>query len=113
LFKIIYDFARYGYSDAQWIIDPKDCGMICGIEGNMWRIAYVEEKGISHDEIRARMPAKFERMLPGNPKPEDYEIRRFQPYAIHQRCAPSMREGRIVLAADAGHLCNPMSVSFV
>jgi 2-polyprenyl-6-methoxyphenol hydroxylase-like FAD-dependent oxidoreductase len=82
--------------------------MICGIEGNMWRIAYVEEKGISHDEIRARMPAKFERMLPGNPKPEDYEIRRFQPYAIHQRCAPSMREGRIVLAADAGHLCNPM-----
>lgn len=30
------------------------------------------------------------------------------PHKIHQRCASSMRVGRILLASDAAHLCNPL-----
>ncbi|XXH01321.1 hypothetical protein Hte_007679 [Hypoxylon texense] len=29
------------------------------------------------------------------------------PYKIHQRCAPALRKGRVLLAGDAAHLCNP------
>lgn len=46
-------------------------------------------------------------MLPGNPKPEDYKIVNCSPYKMHQRCADRFRFGKILLAADAAHLCNP------
>jgi len=50
---------------------------------------------------------KYEKMLPGNPKPEDYKLTNISPYKIHQRCAEKFRVGRFLLAADAAHLCNP------
>jgi len=46
-------------------------------------------------------------MLPGHPKPEDYKIVNCSPYKMHQRCADRFRVGRILIAADAAHLCNP------
>lgn len=94
----------------QWIIDPNDWGMVCGIEGNLWRVAYGENGSLSHDELKARLDAKLEKFLPGSPKPADYKVVRFSPYTIHQRCAERMRVGRVMLAGDAAHLCNPMSV---
>src|SRR5271169_5472388 len=50
---------------------------------------------------------KFERMLPGHPKPDQYKLMNCSPYKIHQRCAEKFRVGRFLLAADAAHLCNP------
>jgi 2-polyprenyl-6-methoxyphenol hydroxylase-like FAD-dependent oxidoreductase len=50
---------------------------------------------------------KYERMLPGNPKPGDYKLTNISPYKIHQRCAEKFHVGRFLLAADAAHLCNP------
>lgn len=50
---------------------------------------------------------KFKAMLPGNPKPEDYKIVNISPYKVHQRCVEAMAKGRVALAADAAHLCNP------
>lgn len=50
---------------------------------------------------------KFERMLPGNPKPDQYKLVNCSPYKMHQRCAEKFRVGRFLLAADAAHLCNP------
>lgn len=46
-------------------------------------------------------------MLPGNPKPGDYKIANISPYKVHQRCVEAMAKGRVALAADAAHLCNP------
>ncbi|KAK3347418.1 hypothetical protein B0H65DRAFT_460412 [Neurospora tetraspora] len=31
----------------------------------------------------------------------------FSPYKVHQRCVERMRVGRLLLVADAAHLCNP------
>lgn len=73
----------------------------------MWRVSYGEVPGLTREEYLERQPMKFEAMLPGNPKPDAYKITNISPYKIHQRCAEKMRVGRVVLAADAAHLCNP------
>lgn len=53
------------------------------------------------------MPNRYATLLPGNPKPEDFTLVDFSFYSQHQRCAEKFRVGRILLAADAAHLCNP------
>lgn len=73
----------------------------------LYRVTYGEPGGLTLDEIKERQPMKFETMLPGHPKPGDYELVSLAPYKMHQRCAPSFRVGRVLLAADAAHLCNP------
>jgi 2-polyprenyl-6-methoxyphenol hydroxylase-like FAD-dependent oxidoreductase len=45
-------------------------------------------------------------MFPG-PKPVKYELKMFSPYRLHQRCSSSFKVGRVVLAGDAAHACNP------
>ena len=78
-----------------------------------WRVSYGEKSGLSDEELRERMPAKLQQILPGNPGPEEYKIERFSPYTLHQRCVEHMRVGRILLAGDAAHLNNPMYVHVV
>jgi 2-polyprenyl-6-methoxyphenol hydroxylase-like FAD-dependent oxidoreductase len=73
----------------------------------LYRITYGEKPGLTLDQLRERLPWKFETMLPGHPKPEQYKVVNFSPYKIHQRLAEKMRVGRFCLAADAAHLCNP------
>jgi len=46
-------------------------------------------------------------MLPGHPDPADYRIEQTNQFRIHNRCVDSMRVGRVLLAADAAHVCNP------
>lgn len=104
-----YDFAQFGWSDANFIVDPQNYYMAAKIQRDgMWRVSYGEVPGLSREEYIARQPGKFEAMLPGNPKPEDYVLTNISPYKVHQRLAPKMRVGRFVLAADAAHLCNPL-----
>ncbi len=73
-----------------------------GTDG-LYRITYGELPGLTADQLRQRQPAKFKAFLPGHPDPDQYKIVNFSPYKIHQRLAPSMRVGRICLAADAAH----------
>ncbi|KAL0260072.1 hypothetical protein SLS55_005817 [Diplodia seriata] len=108
--NVYYDFTRWGYTDIQFFIHPEHWHMVARLAGppkEYWRVSYGERSGLSHDELLERLPAKFAAMLPGNPQPGDYELAGFSPYRVHQRLAPSMRVGRIMLAADAAHLCNP------
>ncbi len=77
---------------------------------DLWRIVYGETPGLSMDEIRTRLAKKFREHLPGNPEPGSYTLHNVTPYSIHQRCAEKMRVGRVLLAGDAAHLNNPMSV---
>ncbi|KAK8163125.1 hypothetical protein BKA80DRAFT_290286 [Phyllosticta citrichinensis] len=106
--NVHYDFSRWGYHDIQFFIHPEHWHMVARLTaGEYWRVSYGEHSGLSHDELVARCPAKFAAMFPDHPSPADYKITGFSPYKVHQRLAPAMRRGRFVLAADAGHVCNP------
>jgi hypothetical protein len=73
----------------------------------LWRVTYGDDAGLSREELIKRQPARYEKILPGNPKPDEYKLLSMSPYKLQQRCAPSFRVGKIVLVADAAHLCNP------
>lgn len=75
--------------------------------GNLWRVTYGDAGGLSDEELIARRPAAFKRLLPGNPGPDEYTITDTNQFRVHNRCVKKMREGRIILAADAAHVCNP------
>ena len=61
---------------------------------------------MSYEEARARLDYKYNQMFPG-PKPVKYDLRMFSPYKLHQRASSKFRVGRVVLAGDAAHACNP------
>ena len=107
------DLDQFGWEDTNFIIDPVHWYMAARIypdpdpKKNVWRISYGELPDLSNEELMERQPMKFEQMLPGHPKPGSYEILNKSPYRVHQRCCESMRISRVMLAADAAHLCNP------
>lgn len=73
----------------------------------LYRVTYGETPGLSVEEYKQRQPWKFETILPGHLKPHEYKMVSWSPYKMHQRCAPKFRVGRVLLAADAAHLCCP------
>lgn len=76
-------------------------------QDGLWRVSYGEPADMPFEQVRNRQPWKYETMLPGKPKPGEYRLTNINPYRIHQRCAEKLRVGRVCLAADAAHLCNP------
>ncbi|KAK3367955.1 hypothetical protein B0H63DRAFT_88098 [Podospora didyma] len=106
--NIYYDFSPYGYDDSQFFVHPEHWHMVAKIQTDgLHRVTYGEIGGLTLEQLRARQAKKFEDILPGNPKPGEYELVNFSPYKVHQRCVDKMRVGRFLLAADAAHLCNP------
>ncbi|KAI0203686.1 FAD binding domain-containing protein [Astrocystis sublimbata] len=106
--NVYYDFSKFGWKDSSFIVHPENFFMAARISNDgLYRVTYGESPGLTWDEMRERQPWKYETMLPGHPKPEDYKMIMVSPYKMHQRCAPSFRVGRILLCADAAHLCNP------
>ncbi|KAI1825668.1 FAD binding domain-containing protein [Xylaria intraflava] len=106
--NVYYDFHKFGWKDTNFILHPDHFFMAARITPDgLYRVTYGESPGLTWEEIKERQPWKYELMLPGHPKPSDYKLVTMSPYRMHQRCAPSFRVGRILLAADAAHLCNP------
>lgn len=104
-----YDFRKYGATDSNFVIDRKNFYMAAQItKEGLWRVSYGEDHTISKQECIEAQPRRFEEILRGNPKPGDYTLENVSPYRLHQRCARSFRVGRVLLAADAAHLCNPL-----
>jgi len=103
--NIEYDFAAHGYDDANMVIDPVDWAVIAKLgNDNLWRVTYGEDANLDEAAILKRLPERFARILPGG---EPYRIDNFSPYRVHERCATSFRVGRVLLAGDAAHACNP------
>lgn len=103
-----YDFEKHGFGDVTINIHPDNFYIAAKLnDKGLYRITYGEKAGFTTEEMRARLAARFEEILPGHPKPDQYKVVNFSPYKMHQRCAPSFRVGRVLLAADAAHLCNP------
>ncbi|PVH72197.1 FAD/NAD(P)-binding domain-containing protein [Cadophora sp. DSE1049] len=51
--------------------------------------------------------AGYDYLMPG-PRPIKCEIEAKAVYYIHQRLASTIRRGRVLLAGDAAHICNPL-----
>lgn len=105
-------FRKYNWSDVQWIVHPEHWFLARPLDqSGIWRVAYGECDGVGDLELRGRLSENLETLLPGAPKESDYEIITWSPFFMHQRCAEKMRQGRVLLAGDAGHLCSPMHVN--
>ncbi|KAI8299183.1 Lipase 1 [Colletotrichum sp. SAR11_59] len=106
--NVYYDFDQFGYTDSNFILDAEDWFMAAKItKDGLWRVTYGDVSGLSTEEVIARQPERFRKILPGQPEPNQYKLVSIGPYKVHQRCAEKMRVGRFLLAADAAHLCNP------
>ncbi|ORY09415.1 putative monooxygenase [Clohesyomyces aquaticus] len=104
--NVVYPFDKYGYSTGNQIVHPDHFCVVAKLnESGLWRVSYGETPA-SDEELRERLPMKYEAIFPG-PRPLEYDLKMFSPYRLHQKCASSFRSGRILLAGDAAHLCNP------
>ncbi|HTV50750.1 MAG TPA: FAD-dependent monooxygenase [Steroidobacteraceae bacterium] len=101
-----YDFERYGFEPANMVADPVNWAVVArlGLE-NEWRVTYAEDASISEEEARRRIPQHYAAILPDPEAP--FRILASSPYRVHERCAPTFRVGRVLLAGDAAHACNP------
>lgn len=107
--NVYYDFeSKFNGAQSNFLIHEHHFVMIAKITSDgLYRVTYGELPGLTWEEIKQRQPEIFEKILPGHPKPHEYKLLSMAPYKMHQRCAPSYRVGRVLLAADAAHLCNP------
>ncbi|KAG6354514.1 hypothetical protein INS49_004531 [Diaporthe citri] len=101
-------FKDYKWTSSTFMIHPDHFPMIAQLANDgLLRITYGEDAGLTREQMQERLPWKFKQFVPGAPEPDEYKVVNFSPYKIHQRCAEKFRVGRVCLAADAAHVCNP------
>jgi 2-polyprenyl-6-methoxyphenol hydroxylase-like FAD-dependent oxidoreductase len=104
--NIDYPFRDYGYCNANMVVDPVNWAVVGRLgRENLWRLTYGEDASLDEATILERLPERFAAILPDPSVP--YRIDNFSPYSVHQRCAPTFRADRVLLAGDAAHACNP------
>jgi 2-polyprenyl-6-methoxyphenol hydroxylase-like FAD-dependent oxidoreductase len=103
--NIYCDMAALGYQPSNFICDPVYGGVVAQLDNaGLWRLTYHESADQPAETFLERLPAKFAGFIPeGTP----YRIHAASPYVIHQRCAASLRVGRVLLTGDAAHATNP------
>ena len=96
------------------MIDPEFWGLVAkrgkpkGTDGTLWRVTYGDTAiNLSDEEYLMRREVDFRKMLPGKPDSSQYKVTQTDAFRMHNRCVEKMRVGRIFLAADAAHVCNP------
>ena len=96
------------------MIDPEFWGLIAkrgkakDSDGTLWRVTYGDSAAnLTNEEYVKRREIAFKRMLPGHPDPDQYKVTQTDQFRIHNRCVEKMRVGRVFLAGDAAHVCNP------
>ncbi len=108
--NVFYDgFEKYGWEGGNYMVDKEHWGLVARRgHGGLWRVTYGDPvPGLTDEEYLARRPSHFKNILPGAPDESQYRIEQTNLYNIHNRCVPSFKVGRILLAADAAHVCNP------
>lgn len=104
--NIEYPFLDYEFCNANMVVDPVNWCVIGRLgRENLWRLTYGEDASLDEATILERLPERFAAILPDPSVP--YRIDNFSPYRVHQRCASTFRVGRVLLAGDAAHACNP------
>ncbi len=104
--NIEYPFRDFGFANANMVVDPDNWAVIGRLgRENLWRVTYGEDASLDEATILERLPERFAQILPDPSVP--YRLDNFSPYRVHQRCAAEFRIGRVLLAGDAAHACNP------
>jgi len=103
--NIRFPFDQYDFGPNNMLHHPIDWAVVArtGPEG-IWRVTYGEDPNLPENEIRRRIPEHFAKILPSD---EPYEIVAAAPYRVHERTCPTYHVGRVLLAGDAAHACNP------
>lgn len=105
--NIRYDeFPEHGFEPANFCADPVRWAVVAAINReNLWRVTYNEDGDISDEEALRRVPERLRELVPGSGR---FEIVASSPYRVHERACPEFRVGRVLLAGDAAHVCNPV-----
>ena len=104
--NVEYDFGHYDFEPANMVADPVHWAVVARLgPQDMWRVTYAESAELDESDVARRIPAAYAAILPDPSAP--YRIVAFSPYRVHERAAPSFRVGRVLLAGDAAHACNP------
>lgn len=104
--NVEYDFERHGFESANMIADPVHWGVVVRLgRENLWRVTYAEDARLPEDTTAERIPQHYAAILPD--PDASYRVIASSPYRVHERCVPSFRVGRVLLAGDAAHVCNP------
>jgi 2-polyprenyl-6-methoxyphenol hydroxylase-like FAD-dependent oxidoreductase len=103
--NVVYDFEARGFARANFVIDPVYWCVIVKVDRHgLWRVTYGEDARLPEDGVKDRIANHYLALMPdGGP----YELEAFAPFRVHERSAPSFRAGRVLLAGDAAHVCNP------
>ena len=100
-----HDFESGGYLQSNMVIDPEWGAVIVKItRDGLWRCTFMEDAALPEETYLDRLPEAYRHLLPGE---GGYELVQAAPYKMHQRCAESFRQGRVLLAGDAAHVTNP------
>ncbi len=104
---IRYDFAALGFARTTMVVDPRFGAIVAQAEAGepgLWRYTFSEDRSLPEEGVTERAGLRLRAALPGG---ETATVERLSPYRMHQRSAPTMRAGRVLLAGDAGHATNP------
>lgn len=100
---ITYDFLAHDFSEANFIIDSQDYGLVGRIDDEgLWRVGYGVPLGTSEEEILTGAEEKIRRMLPDGGR-SGFEVKNIAPYKAQQRCAERFWKGRVGLCGDSAH----------
>ena len=103
--NVYYDFQKHGFARANFVVDPVHWAIVVKINNEgLWRVTYGEDAEISEEEAIRRVPGRYRAIFPSA---EPYELVAAAPYRVHERTVGSYRVGRVLLAGDAAHVCNP------
>jgi 2-polyprenyl-6-methoxyphenol hydroxylase-like FAD-dependent oxidoreductase len=103
--NVVYDFDADGYARTTFVIDPDHWAVIVKIsDDNLWRLTYGESGDLPAESVRERVDEKYTHFMR---KDGAYEVKAVSPYRVHERAAERFRVGRVLLAGDAAHVCNP------
>lgn len=103
--NVRFDFGKYGFAPINQVSDPVDWAVVARLgKDDLWRCTFGEDASLDEADVFKRIPERYAAILPSS---ESYEIVSASPYRVHERCAPTFRIGRVLLAGDAAHVCNP------
>ena len=103
--NVAFDFEKHGFEPANMISDPVHWAVVARLgRENLWRVTYGEDAALAEEDVFARIHAHYAAIFPAD---EPYRILAWSPYRVQERAAPKFRAGRVLLAGDAAHACNP------
>ena len=103
--NVRFDFEKYGFAPTNQVSDPVNWAVVARLgRDNLWRCTFGEDPQLPEEDAIKRVPERYAAILPAS---GPYEIVAARPYRVHERCAPTFRVNRALLAGDAAHVCNP------